>query len=256
MMNTTTSGSRRAISVAAWSGQSKKPGSAETARHARVEVGLHDAGRARDLAERGPERAGQRVAADPEPQRVGRSRAGGSRGPRWWSWPRATTDAPGLACTVPGERGLVVTAEADGVVATSSATATTASTLATMRGDPPGATAPAVAAPVTAIGGAPGAGCGIGHGGGARRRARSGPGPARAPGREGETTMLTGGSRGGRRHAASRAVSVPNAALQQAARRRLLHRAGDAAGRCPGGAGRCARGARRAAPRAAPASRG
>ena len=46
----------------------------QAARHLVVDDGRHDAGRADLVAERGPERAGERVAADPELQRVRRGR--------------------------------------------------------------------------------------------------------------------------------------------------------------------------------------
>ena len=47
----------------------------QPARHARVEVGLHDAGRAGDRPERRAERSGERVAPDPESERIAWTRA-------------------------------------------------------------------------------------------------------------------------------------------------------------------------------------
>ena len=70
MMNTTTSGSSCASSprVGRVLGPVEELGRAQPARDARVVDGLHDAGCAGLLAERRPERPGERVAPDPEPR--------------------------------------------------------------------------------------------------------------------------------------------------------------------------------------------
>ena len=70
IMNTTASGSRASISSAAYSCQSRTPGS-KPARDLVVDVRVDDARGAGDIAERGSERAGERIATDPEAQRLG-----------------------------------------------------------------------------------------------------------------------------------------------------------------------------------------
>ena len=169
--------------------------------------------------------------------------------------PPVTVGVRSVACTVPASDGLSSPLRRTRSVATS-ATAATASDAGDDAGDAPRTPAPAVAPPVTAIGGVPRRGCGIGHGRGARRRLRGrGPGLARAPGREGETTMLTGGPCAA--HAVHACRQAPNAAWSSRRGARLLHRAGH-----PGrGHARMVRGdahaqRARAAPRAAPGSRG
>ena len=155
MMNTTTSGSSRAISVVGVVGPVEEAGARQAARHARVEVGLHHAGGAGELAERGPERARQRVAADPEPQRLGRRRAGGSCGRRWWS--STAGDSSSLLGRVHGARERRLVARRRGAPCRSRAARPRRprSTPRDDADDAAAASALAVAPPVTAIGGVP-----------------------------------------------------------------------------------------------------
>ena len=76
-------------------GPVEEAGVRQPARHARVEVGLHDARRAGDRAQRRAQRAGEGVAAHPESQRVGAAQRAALAAGRGGGADRGTGGAPG-----------------------------------------------------------------------------------------------------------------------------------------------------------------